>query len=201
MKARYLLPTLVAAMLPLVAIAASSDSSTPASTQSQSSTADRINVLPHGFPLKTVPFNDANDKAHDFSQYRGKIVIVNMWATWCPPCVRELPALNRFSKRLADDNVVLVPISIDQTDKQEVRSFLDERGMKNFNSFFDPHMQLSEIFPLDTIPATFILDTNGTLVAFVRSFVDWDDPKVENKIRKLAEKHQKSGSSTAKTAK
>ena len=201
MKARSLLPTLLAAMLPFVATAATSDTSTPASPKASSSTADRINILPHGFPLKSVPFHDAADKAHDFSQYRGKVVIVNMWATWCPPCVRELPALDRFSQRLAKDNVVLVPISIDQADKEEVRSFLDERGMKNFNSFFDPHMELSEIFPLDTIPATFILDTNGTLVAFVRSFVDWDDPKVENKIRKLAEKHLKSGNGTSKTAK
>ncbi|WP_063355107.1 TlpA disulfide reductase family protein [Shewanella mangrovi] len=200
MKVHHLLFALTAAFATFVANA-SANEPTAKATVAASSTADRINVLPHGFPLKTVAFNDAQGQAHDFTQYRGKVVIVNMWATWCPPCVRELPALNRFSQRLKDDNVVLVPISIDQVEQPQVRAFLDERGMQGFSSFYDPHMKLSAIFPLDTIPATFILDTNGTLVAFVRSFVDWDDPKVENKIRKLAEKHQKSGNATSKTAK
>ncbi|QSX33435.1 TlpA family protein disulfide reductase [Shewanella avicenniae] len=200
MKVRQLLFALVAAFVVSTATAATS-SSAAHPQQDVESTAARINVLPHGFPLKTVAFHDADGKAHDFSQYRGKVVIVNMWATWCPPCVRELPALNRISQRLKDDNVVLVPISIDQIEQPEVRAFLDERGMQEFSSFYDPQMKLSEIFPLDTIPATFILDPNGTLVAFVRSYVDWDDPIVEAKIRQLAEKHQNSGNSTTKTVK
>ncbi|WP_417761888.1 TlpA disulfide reductase family protein [Shewanella sp.] len=200
MKLPHLFAVLTVALLPLVA-QATDDATNTASTAASSSTADRINVLPHGFPLKTVPFNDAQGNSHDLSQYKGKVVIVNMWATWCPPCVRELPALDRLSQKLADDNVVLVPISIDQTEQQQVRSFLNEQGMQNFNSFYDPHMQLSEIFPLDTIPATFILSPEGTLVAFVRSFVDWDDPKVEQKIRKLIAHHPKSVNSAVGAAK
>ncbi|MCH1926336.1 TlpA family protein disulfide reductase [Shewanella sp. C32] len=199
MKWPCLIAVLTVALLPLVAQA--TDDVAPSSHSAASSTADRINVLPHGFPLKTVPFNDAQGNSHDFNQYKGKVVIVNMWATWCPPCVRELPSLDRFSQKLADDNVVLVPISIDQTEQQQVRSFLNEQGMQHFNSFYDPHMQLSEIFPLDTIPATFILSPEGTLVAFVRSFVDWDDPKVEQKIRKLITQHQKSSNSAVGAAK
>lgn len=154
------------------------------------STVDKINILAHGFPLKPVPFTDAQGNSHDFAQYRGKIVLINMWATWCPPCVRELPALQRFGKKFDPSKFAFLPISIDQGGKQQVVPFLSSLGMPEFDSFYDPKMALDAIFPLDTIPATFILDGNGTLIAFVRSFVDWDDPKAETLINTFIEKEQ-----------
>ena len=177
---------------------AASTDKTKAATES---TVDKINLLAHGFPLKPVPFTDAEDNPHDFSQYRGKVLLVNMWATWCPPCVRELPALQRFAKKFDQEKLAFLPISIDQEGKDKVKPFLVSVGMPDFDSFYDPKMALDAIFPLDTIPATFILDGSGTLIAFVRSFVDWDDPKAEALLNSLIEREQQRKSETVHAVK
>ncbi|QYJ79055.1 TlpA disulfide reductase family protein [Shewanella acanthi] len=155
------------------------------------STADLINVLPHTFPIKPVAFNDVDGKTIDFSHYKGKVVMVNMWATWCPPCVRELPAIERLATKFKADDFVLLPISIDVDGKEQVKPFLTSLGMPNFNSYYDPEQNLGQVFPLDTIPATFILDQNGQLIAFVRSFVDWDDAKAQKIIQGFIDKAAK----------
>ncbi len=138
------------------------------------STLDRINILPQPFPIALVDFTNATGKPVNFEHYKGKVVIVNLWATWCPPCVRELPALHRLTQTLNADQFVLLPISID-ADAAMVKPFLAEIGLSAFNSYFDPQQDLRDVFPLDTIPATFILNEQGELVAYVRSYVDWDD--------------------------
>lgn len=155
------------------------------------STVDLINVLPKAFPIKPVTFNDVDGKAIDFSHYKGKVVMVNMWATWCPPCVRELPAIERLATKFKVEDFVLLPISIDADGKQQVQPFLTSLGMENFNSYYDPQQNLGKVFPLDTIPATFILDQDGQLIAFVRSFVDWDDVKAISLIQEFIDKGDK----------
>ena len=155
------------------------------------STVDLINVLPQTYPIEVVAFSDANGKPIDFSQYKGKVVMVNMWATWCPPCVRELPAIERLATKFKAEEFALLPISIDAGGKQQVQPFLTSLGMANFNSYYDPTQNLGQVFPLDTIPATFILDQNGQLIAFVRSFVDWDDAKAVSLIQSFIDKGAK----------
>ena len=139
------------------------------------STFERINVLPQPFPIALVDFSDLVGQSINFEHYKGKVVVVNLWATWCPPCVRELPALNRLNQTLDRDRFVLLPISIDAEAADIVQPFLESLGLQTFNSYFDPQQNLRDVFPLDTIPATFILNEQGELVAYVRSYVDWDD--------------------------
>ncbi|MDT3322313.1 TlpA disulfide reductase family protein [Shewanella sp. SP1S2-4] len=160
-------------------------------TKPMESTVDLINVLPKTFPIEPVAFNDVDGKAIDFSQFKGKIIMVNMWATWCPPCVRELPAIERLATKFKAEDFVLLPISIDAEGKQQVQPFLNSLGMPNFNSYYDQSQSLGDVFPLDTIPATFILDQQGQLIAFVRSYVDWDDAKAVTLIQGFIDKGSK----------
>ena len=160
-------------------------------TKPMESTVDLINVLPKTFPIEPVAFNDIDGKAIDFSQFKGKIIMVNMWATWCPPCVRELPAIERLATKFKAEDFVLLPISIDAEGKQQVQPFLNSLGMPNFNSYYDQSQSLGDVFPLDTIPATFILDQQGQLIAFVRSYVDWDDAKAVSLIQGFIDKGSK----------
>lgn len=151
-------------------------------TQVQSSV-DLISVLPKPFPIEAVPFKDSKGAAVDFSQYKGKVIMVNMWATWCPPCVRELPALSRFTAKVGADDFEVLPVSIDLEGDKQVEPFLKSLGMENFNTYYDKEQKLGQVFPLDTIPATFILNREGELIAFVRTFVDWDDDKAVTLIK------------------
>lgn len=136
---------------------------------------DKINILPQPFPIAQVNFSQLNGTQIDFELFKGKVVVVNIWATWCPPCVRELPALDRLANKIDADQYVLLPISIDAAGTEIVQPFLESIGLAQFESYFDPEQKLREVFPLETIPATFILNPQGELVAYVRSYVDWDD--------------------------
>jgi thiol-disulfide isomerase/thioredoxin len=149
-----------------------------AAKQTTESTLGRINILPQPFPIALVDFTNPVGQPINFEHYKGKVVVVNVWATWCPPCVRELPALNRLDKSLDAEHFALIPISIDAEAVNVVQPFLESLELSTFNSYFDPQQQLRDVFPLDTIPATFILNEQGELVAYVRSFVDWDDKNV-----------------------
>lgn len=162
-----------------------------AAKKTPESTVDLISVLPHPFPIEPVVFNDVDGKAVDFSQYKGKLVMVNMWATWCPPCVRELPAIQRLASQFDTEKFALLPISIDAGGKEQVQPFLESLKLTQFNSYYDATQNLGQVFPLDTIPATFILDQQGQLVAFVRSYVDWDDPKAVALLQGLINKADK----------
>ncbi|MDD8060424.1 TlpA disulfide reductase family protein [Shewanella metallivivens] len=154
------------------------------SKQATQSTLERISVLPQPFPIALVDFTDASGQQVNFERYKGKVVVINLWATWCPPCVRELPALHRLNQALDSEQYVLLPISIDADADKIVKPFLADLGLSAFDSYFDPQQQLRDVFPLDTIPATFILNEQGELVAYVRSYIDWDD---ENAISFLAQ--------------
>lgn len=147
------------------------------------SSIDLVNVLPKTYPIDVVPFKNAKGETVDFSQYRGKVIMVNMWATWCPPCVRELPAIKRLSSKFDNSEFEILPISIDLEGKKQVEPFLKDLGMEDFNSYYDEKQKLGQVFPLDTIPATFILNKEGELLAFVRTFVDWDDKKAVELIQ------------------
>ncbi|WP_394132465.1 TlpA disulfide reductase family protein [Shewanella maritima] len=147
----------------------------PKQEPTSNSTLELINVLPTPFPIALVDFDTIDGTKIDFEQYKGKVVVINMWATWCPPCVRELPALDRLEKALDKDDFALLPISIDAQGKEIVQPFLEKLELTEFTSYFDPQQNLREVFPLETIPATFILNKQGELVAFVRTYVDWDD--------------------------
>jgi len=149
-----------------------------AAKQTTESTLERINILPQPFPIALVDFTNTVGQPINFEQYKGKVVVVNIWATWCPPCVRELPALNRLDKTLDAEHFALIPISIDAEAVDVVKPFLESLELSTFNSYFDPQQELRDVFPLDTIPATFILNEQGELVAYVRSFVNWDDKNV-----------------------
>ncbi|MBY5994309.1 TlpA disulfide reductase family protein [Ferrimonas balearica] len=110
-------------------------------------------------------------------QFKGQPVMINLWATWCPPCVRELPSLARFRDEFEARGLKVVPIAIDR-DPQVVQPFLESLSLPEFETWYDSINAMGEIVPTDLVPATFILDEQGRLVAFVRSFVDWDNPAV-----------------------
>lgn len=182
-----ILPLLMCASLASIDAVAYPGMQKKAEGQVQSSV-DLINVLPKSYPIEIVAFKDGNGQAVDFNQYHGQIVMVNMWATWCPPCVRELPALDRFKAKFDQTKFTVLPISIDIDGKDKVEPFLKTLGMEAFQTYYDQTQALGEVFPLDTIPATFILNKQGELIAFVRTFVDWDDPKAVELINSFIDK-------------
>lgn len=154
----------------------------------QPTSISQIKLLPKPYPITSIPFKDETGKPVQFDQFRGKVIMVNMWATWCPPCIRELPALARLGKMFDSKQFEVLPVSIDRDGKKTVEPFLTKIGMADFSTYYDETQELDAVFPLDTIPATFILNSKGELIAFVRTFVDWEDKQAIELIQELIDK-------------
>ncbi|MDH3308892.1 MAG: TlpA family protein disulfide reductase, partial [Acidimicrobiia bacterium] len=107
-----------------------------------------------------------DDGTFSFADHRGEIIVVNFWASWCPPCRTEHPALVAASDALADDGVVFVQISYQQPDLDADRTFLDQLGRGAGTVYAtDPTTRAAIEYGLFGIPETFFIDRDGTIVA------------------------------------
>ncbi len=130
-----------------------------------------------------IPFQNGRGETINFDKFRGKIVLLNIWATWCGPCIRELPALDRLQQRFASSDFVILPISTDREGLEIIRPYYKRLKLKNLGIYNDATRAMEPFFPLDVVPANFIIDRNGFAVSFLRSYVDWDDAEVDNMIK------------------
>ncbi len=132
-------------------------------------------LLPLSPPLEAPAedmFLDAKDEKVDLSRYKGKVVVFNMWATWCTPCVKELPALNRLGQLRPDIEVVALSFDTAKT-VPELRAFLDKYDAKDLDVFHSPDMKLQTLLPARGIPTTFLITRSGKIFNKVEGDIDW----------------------------
>ncbi|MGL4613730.1 MAG: TlpA family protein disulfide reductase [Shewanella sp.] len=127
--------------------------------------------------IPEVPFMDEAGQSQTLTQHQGKLTLVNLWATWCAPCLREIPELQKLQQQYQGKNLSIVPISIDE-ETQEVRPFLNKHGFKNYSTWLDPHKNVERILPTTVVPASYFFDAKGNLVGFIRGYLDWGDKDV-----------------------
>jgi thiol-disulfide isomerase/thioredoxin len=118
----------------------------------------------------------------DFASYRGKVLVLNFWATWCTPCVAEMPGLERLWEATADLGVAFACVTSEELD--EVRRFVEERNLKL--PVLLAEGETPELFRVRSIPATFVIDRTGLVVMRHRGAAAWDDDSVVAFVRGLA---------------
>jgi len=118
--------------------------------------------------------------AHDFG---GKLLILNFWATWCQPCVSEVPSLNTLQRELGPDGVVVLGISEDK-DPQAYQQFL-QRFNVSYQTARDPSAATKTEYGTVQIPETYIIDTKGKVVEKVVSDADWASPRMIEHVKSL----------------
>jgi peroxiredoxin len=118
------------------------------------------------------------------SEQRGKIVLVNFWATWCPPCLEEMPAMERLWRKHKDAGFVLVAVSVD-TDPQKVMPFAREHNL-TFPIAFDTKMAVAEKYGVRALPSSFILGRGGDLTALALGPRHWDNKASHRLIEAMA---------------
>lgn len=112
------------------------------------------------------------------SDYRGKWVFVNLWATWCPPCVYEMPAMEKFYQKFKDQNFTILAISVDFRDaKQDVIDFVIDKNL-TFEIFLDPENKSIKEFKTMALPSTYIIDPDGYVVSQAQGAREWMDPVI-----------------------
>lgn len=123
------------------------------------------------FPALTL---DNFDGSHEsLEQYRGKLVVLNVWATWCAPCRQELPGLDRLSRRLDPARFAVIGLSVD-AERDIAQEFLRERGI-TFKSYLDADAALAQrVLEIRVYPDTFIISPEGVLLKRIVGERDWD---------------------------
>jgi cytochrome c biogenesis protein CcmG, thiol:disulfide interchange protein DsbE len=131
---------------------------------------------PHvGSPAKEFTVSDS-DHSVSLNQYRGQVVLVNFWATWCPPCVEELPSLMTLQERMKGRGLVVVGVSID-VDGDAYHRFLKLHNI-NFVTVRDPEQKVASMYGTSGWPETYIIDRQGVLRRKFVGPVDWNAPDV-----------------------
>ncbi len=146
----------------------------------------RLKEVPEGRPVpEGVVFQDAEGRERRFAEFRGQGLVVNFWATWCPPCVAEMPALDRARAALAGDGIEVLPLSSDRGGRAQVEPFYARTGLKHLAIWLDPRGAAGRAFGVRGLPTTLILNRAGLEVARLEGEAAWDRPEVLAAIRRL----------------
>jgi peroxiredoxin len=104
---------------------------------------------------------------------KGKVVFLNLWATWCPPCKEEMPAMERLWQRYKGQGLVVIALSMDASGAKVVKPFIEE-AKYTYRVGLDPKMEIAELYGARSVPSTFIIDRNGALHAIALGPREWD---------------------------
>ena len=138
---------------------------------------------PHvGSGAKDFAVQDSDHQV-SLSQFRGQVVILNFWATWCPPCDQELPSLMDMQERLRGRGVTVVGVSID-VDGDAYHRYLKQRGV-NFVTVRDPDQKVAAMYGSSGWPESYIIDRQGVLRRKIVGPINWDSPEIMQFLSKL----------------
>tara|TARA_E500000331_G_scaffold235979_1_gene226296 strand:- start:135 stop:644 length:510 start_codon:yes stop_codon:yes gene_type:complete len=120
-----------------------------------------------------------NDKNNEINlrDYKGKVVILNFWATWCAPCKEEMPSLDFLQKNRNFNNLKIFPINVGQEKKEKTLKFFKDLNIKNLDLYFDSPITLAKKFKLRGIPTTIIFNKKGEEIARVIGSTNFEDQK------------------------
>jgi thiol-disulfide isomerase/thioredoxin len=137
-----------------------------------------------GQVVPPLAVQDLNNQPTTLKPVPGKLLMINVWATWCAPCRHEMPSLQRLFKRLGNDRLELVGLSVDM-DEHVVREYLIENKIV-FPSFLDRNSTVvNGVFGIRVFPSTFFLSPDGTLLKVVEGWRDWESPEMVADISAL----------------
>src|SRR6516225_9509532 len=128
-------------------------------------------------PAPAISLADPSGVTVDLSDLRGKLVLINLWATWCEPCLREMPSLERLQSRLGD-KIVVVAISEDRGGSKTVEPFIGKLGLKSVKIYLDPKSAMERAFKVQGLPTSFLIDREGRVLGRVEGAAEWDKPKL-----------------------
>ena len=128
-------------------------------------------------PLPEIEFVDAEDKPTTLSDLKGKVVLVNFWATWCAPCVKEMPSLDRLQAAVGKDKLIVLPLSLDGASRAKVAPFYEATQLKNLGIFFDKGRVAMKALAVSILPTSILIDAEGREIARLEGEADWDKPE------------------------
>ena len=140
---------------------------------------------PQAVPRQT-PFLNENGDVLSLQDFRGRTLLVNFWATWCKPCLVEMPSLNRLQQALGGDRFTVLAISIDREGLDAVRPFYQRMSLNHLGIYLDPTQSTGYMakanpnqaaFALYSLPISYVIDRHGRVLGYFPGSAEWDSPK------------------------
>ena len=147
-------------------------------------------------PVAAINFDDAQGRSRNLADFKGKVVLLNIWATWCGPCRKEMPALDRLQAALGGPDFEVVALSIDRGGMDAVRKFLADIGIRNLAMYLDSSGQALRTLSALGLPTTLLIDREGREIGRLIGPAEWDSPEMIEFVRCVVAKGD-----AAKTAK
>jgi thiol-disulfide isomerase/thioredoxin len=136
-------------------------------------------------PAPAVSFTDADGKPHSFADFADHGLVVNLWATWCPPCVAEMPALDRLAAMLAEERITVLALSSDRGGRDVVQAFYERLNLRHLGIWLDPRGAAARGAGARGLPTTLIIDRHGMERARLAGEAMWDAPPLVEAVRRL----------------
>ncbi|MFQ6021973.1 MAG: TlpA family protein disulfide reductase [Acidiferrobacterales bacterium] len=164
------------------ALAAAADSPSPSAN---SPPKPGFSFLPYDQrrPLPGFEFLDGDGRVLTLANFRGKIVLLNVWATWCPPCREEMPTLGRLQAKLGGPDFEVIALSVDQEGVPAVKDFYQKHGIEALRIYVEESGKPPPALKILGLPTTLLIDRQGKEIGWTMGPAEWDTPKVETFIR------------------
>ncbi len=134
-------------------------------------------------PIYDFELESLDGQTISLSSLRGKVIFLNFWATWCPPCRSEMPSMERIYKELKDEGFEIVAVDL-QEDKKRVQKFEDDFGL-SFTVLLDKTGRIGQSYGARSIPTTYIIDKNGIILARALGAMEWFTPEILSLFRAI----------------
>ncbi len=132
--------------------------------------------------LPDVAFLDGTGKERSLKDWRGKVVLLNLWATWCVPCRKEMPGLDRLQAELGSDTFEVVAVSVDKTGIEGARKFLGQVKSEKLAVYADPGVRITSTLKAIGMPATILIDREGREIGRLVGPAEWDSKEAKDLI-------------------
>jgi peroxiredoxin len=131
--------------------------------------------LVKGMPAPGFTLPDLDGKMVSLADFKGKVVLLNIWATWCPPCVEEMPSMEKLYQELKEENFVILAASIDASGNEVVAPFMETHKL-SFLALTDNQGKLQDLYQTTGVPESFIIDKSGIIAEKIIGPRDWATP-------------------------
>jgi thiol-disulfide isomerase/thioredoxin len=128
-------------------------------------------------PMPDLEFLDASDNPLRLADFTGQARLINLWATWCAPCVKEMPSLDRLQATMPRDRFMVLPISLDGASKAKVAPFYKEQNLNDLGIFYDKGRKAMSVLDVSLLPTSILVDPAGRELGRLEGDADWDTPE------------------------
>ncbi len=136
-------------------------------------------------PLPRISFADAAGRQIDLGSFAGKVVVLDFWATWCPPCRAEFPSLDHLQQQLGGENLVVIPVSMDRKGMPAVDRFYEDLKVRNLGKYLDEDGEAAQAIGIRGLPTTLVIDQHGREIGRVEGPAQWDGKAIADALQSV----------------